>query len=206
MQISALPQYKSRQNNGTSFKATRLFPVNLCEKATKKIIPAFFTEIKKTEDLPEIETITRRWHRLDIEAYAKRFFDSFRERHPSAFKNNFFAIEIDSAEKPFTERVTTLIKTYMNCGYRELGILQTDPELYKGFGAGEVAMYSIVKTAGDASQIFLTSTNHGFYRKIGFRELPIEALEKMERYFFLPRAEFGSFTKRVAQKYGMKNE
>lgn len=72
-------------------------------------------------------------------------------------------------------------------------------------GAGELLVYGLVKLAQkyDFDMFSLTSTNDGFYEKIGFKT-------DFEKYgnagaFFLDAKDYNPFLSRVEKKYGFKN-
>ena len=92
----------------------------------------------------------------------------------------------------------------------EILFLQASPEIADNKkspirGAGELAMYAVVKHAKEkkCSKVSLMSTNHDFYRHIGFIPMaPISPLYS-SKGFYLEKKDYDTFLKKIEEKYNL---
>ncbi len=184
-------------NSQPSFKATRLFPVNLCEKATKRLVPGFFTELCES-DIPQLAPFLEKCIKQDKTSY----FEIFRNRFTGYLrtgcnKNKFYAVE------EADNNIVSLVNTIDQARTRDLYLLLTNPNYYEKMGGGKLGMYGALRSAPDNTlNLVIHSQNNPFYVHLQ-EQLPHENIMVYSNFnvFTIWRRKFNDFLSHIEQTH-----
>ena len=195
---------KSKELN---FCAKDLYNVNLMRRSTKKLLKSRVVQLEHTscDELLMLNLLSFWRDTRYCEPMIKDYF--------SRICDNFYIVvlgdkkEIKACDvKSFLQMHDQFVKGQKQC---ELVYVQAAPEIANNpkssiKGAGEIALYSVVKYAKDhgCKKVTLLSANNGFYEKIGFEMGAKTYYKSSNRDFYLEEKDYDQFLKRVEKKYG----
>jgi len=157
----------------TAFSAVRLYNVKLKKTADEKPIKAFFAELKPDEDAKLLKEISELWTSDSI--VEREFTNYFLQ--PGSDKR--YAVILNNPSRTQAESTVSLVSaSRLNVldpsrKVMEINLLQSVKE--RGIkGAGELAVYGIVRKARDEGyeKVVLGSVENAFYDKIKFSRMP----------------------------------
>lgn len=197
------------KSNDVNFGAQKLYDVNLRRRTTgRKLKAQVFALDSSARDKNLFFNLYLGW---GVTQYALPMYQNYHR----GGKDKFIAVSLGNEPHPRAGNIQSVVnfKDVRVKGKKECRIiyLQSAPNIADNpkssvRGAGEVALYAVVKYAkkNKCSRISLLSTNNDFYERIGFKMgVKSHPLSNICEYY-LEEKDYNAFLGMIEKKYSFK--